>query len=739
MSKRQVQWLKKLFQSTFDSQHANSPKSLGEPKQVQPPPELTNADLEALFTELLEGVYQARGQQWALKFLARMENRISQDRWLQWLESFGERLLTSSAPNYQLAERMVQLGELEVGVVGDFAYEIGTELLTRGFGEANWSTQEQNIESNTLSYSETGDAANLGEVVFANDSPESAAASSLAFPYFPLEDFTDNFGDLLVFDDTEQNWSSIGADPTTVQPQQEIIIDRELISDYSDYVESSQSLINLPRLPPTPNEDARENIPEAVFDFIAPDIQGISSLPQTGSQESVSTYTFSPTQFPTQIPQLPVNQSAFTPFTISSEIENTPILGYTLDAADSITRAVQSVKAATSSVTSWDGTLANVPPNLASSLDQLLVSLQQSVSLVQQMALELGIGSTSPSFTHIEQPPLPSVMIEPGQAWLYKGLEQIRQGDLTGAVESYNRAIEVTPDNHEYWFSHGLTLSYLGAFDEALVSYDNVVRIKPNFERGWYYRGGVLCELGRYQEAIFSFNEALEIKPDYHEVWSSRGSALLELGQQEDAISSYDKAIAFQPHDAETWYHRGVALTENRQIHYAIASFDRAIEIQSDFYLAWYNKGIALSQVEQDAEAINAFEESINLQPEFSAAWYFRGSILYKLGRVHEAIASYERAAQIQADFHEAWIDRGVALSNLGEIEAAIASYDIALEIRPDLHLAWYNRGVALENLGRRLDAIAAYDKALDIVPDLYLAWYNRGVALFYLGQYEEA
>lgn len=48
----------------------------------------------------------------------------------------GERLLVSSAPDNQLAARLVQLGELGVGEVGDVAREIGMRLLRRG-GETN--------------------------------------------------------------------------------------------------------------------------------------------------------------------------------------------------------------------------------------------------------------------------------------------------------------------------------------------------------------------------------------------------------------------------------------------------------------------------------------------------------------------------------------------------------------------------------------------------------------------------
>jgi hypothetical protein len=136
MLRRLIQWLKRFFQSLFGGN--KTPVKSGGVVEKQPPPPLTDTDLEFLFNELLEGVHQARGQAWAQKWLHNIEHRIPPDRWLEWLRHFGERLLASTSPNNELAARMVQLGELGVGEVGDAAYDIGMQLLTRNEGEPVW-------------------------------------------------------------------------------------------------------------------------------------------------------------------------------------------------------------------------------------------------------------------------------------------------------------------------------------------------------------------------------------------------------------------------------------------------------------------------------------------------------------------------------------------------------------------------------------------------------------------------
>ncbi len=83
-------------------------------------------------------MYQARGQDWAQKWLHNIEDRVSTERWVEWLRRFGERLLASPTPNNELAARLVKLGEVGIGEVGNVSLDIGMQLLRRNQGEPIW-------------------------------------------------------------------------------------------------------------------------------------------------------------------------------------------------------------------------------------------------------------------------------------------------------------------------------------------------------------------------------------------------------------------------------------------------------------------------------------------------------------------------------------------------------------------------------------------------------------------------
>ena len=94
-------------------------------------PPLDDTDREYLFMQLLEGVAHGWQQPRAIGFFNKIRQRVRKSDWLEWLEKFGNNLLDAPVTNYELAGRMVQLGQLDCGEIGDLAGEYGARLLDR--------------------------------------------------------------------------------------------------------------------------------------------------------------------------------------------------------------------------------------------------------------------------------------------------------------------------------------------------------------------------------------------------------------------------------------------------------------------------------------------------------------------------------------------------------------------------------------------------------------------------------
>ncbi|MEG4318149.1 MULTISPECIES: tetratricopeptide repeat protein [unclassified Microcoleus] len=126
----------------------------------------------------------------------------------------------------------------------------------------------------------------------------------------------------------------------------------------------------------------------------------------------------------------------------------------------------------------------------------------------------------------VDFPPVWGVDPE-AKMWFDRGNEQFMKGDFEDARSSYDKALEIKPDQHEAWYNRGNALDDLGLLEDARSSYDKALEIKPDDREAWFNRGIILGDyLNRYEEAIASYDQALEIKPDDDAARINRGIAV---------------------------------------------------------------------------------------------------------------------------------------------------------------------------------------------------------------------
>jgi hypothetical protein len=125
-----VRWFRKLFGGGSQSSLQGRNSANGRISAAELPP-LDDTDREYLFMQLLEGVAHGWQQPRAIGFFNKIRQRVRKSDWLEWLDRFGNNLIDAPVPNYELAGRMVQLGQLDCGEIGDLAGDYGAQLLNR--------------------------------------------------------------------------------------------------------------------------------------------------------------------------------------------------------------------------------------------------------------------------------------------------------------------------------------------------------------------------------------------------------------------------------------------------------------------------------------------------------------------------------------------------------------------------------------------------------------------------------
>ena len=129
------------------------------------------------------------------------------------------------------------------------------------------------------------------------------------------------------------------------------------------------------------------------------------------------------------------------------------------------------------------------------------------------------------------------------------------------------------------WYNKGSTLHELRRFAEALDAYNKALEINPDNAKVLFSKGTVLKSLMRYDEALDAFNMSLEINPHDAKTLCAKAELLMDLAQYEEALDAYSRAVSLAPEDPEIWYRRGLALREMRAYEDAMDDFEKAIRL----------------------------------------------------------------------------------------------------------------------------------------------------------------
>jgi tetratricopeptide (TPR) repeat protein len=198
-------------------------------------------------------------------------------------------------------------------------------------------------------------------------------------------------------------------------------------------------------------------------------------------------------------------------------------------------------------------------------------------------------------------------------AWKVLGAVLGTTGRKSEAVDAYQKAVALSPQDAGAHSNLGNTLKVLGRLDEALASYNQAIALKPGFVEAHNNLGNTLKVLGRLDEALASYNQAIALKPGFVEAHNNLGNALKALGRLDEALASYNQAIALKPDFAEAHNNLGNTLKVLGRLDEALASYNQAIALKPEFVKAHSNLGITLNALGSRESALKHFERSLQL------------------------------------------------------------------------------------------------------------------------------
>jgi tetratricopeptide (TPR) repeat protein len=218
---------------------------------------------------------------------------------------------------------------------------------------------------------------------------------------------------------------------------------------------------------------------------------------------------------------------------------------------------------------------------------------------------------------------------------------------------AFNLLVSVEYCAEAYTF-HGDELRVAGRHQEAIEQYEHALQIEPDNALAHNSLGYELLQAGKVEEAIGHFEQALRIRPEGSEAHNNLGSAFERQGRMRKAMEQYEQALQINPDNSSAHNNLASALVQNGELKDAVRHYEEALRLKPDFAEAHCSLGLVLFLQGKVPEAIEHYEQAVRVKPDFAEAHYNLGIALVEAGRIPEAIAHLEQALRLKPDFTEA-------------------------------------------------------------------------------------
>jgi len=169
----------------------------------------------------------------------------------------------------------------------------------------------------------------------------------------------------------------------------------------------------------------------------------------------------------------------------------------------------------------------------------------------------------------------------PQTAWEHYALGRwlLHAGDLNGAAEAFDRAVDLRPQDFWPWFGKGLCAHRRQRPAEAVTAFSVCIALAPDSAACYHNRALALASRGDAAAALRDYDRALRLDPGFAAAALNRGALRLQEGQFVEAEADFRVALTLGADAAAVHFNLALLHQARQEPAAALISLERALEI----------------------------------------------------------------------------------------------------------------------------------------------------------------
>lgn len=276
------------------------------------------------------------------------------------------------------------------------------------------------------------------------------------------------------------------------------------------------------------------------------------------------------------------------------------------------------------------------------------------------------------------------------------------QRNFSGAVNAYQRAIDLETKNANVYYLMALSYNGLGNWQRQEELADKALKSATTMaDMAWFLLGDAQQRLRKYEDAMRSYENAKSVNPELYGIYINLAETHRVLNQLREAIAVAQEGLEKFPDDATlhiniSWYY---SLSDRNAL--AIQYARKATELAPNQYLGFTNLCRAYNDTNQLDLALQNCQKALQLRPGDGETNFYLGRTYQLKGDTDTAFEYYNKAVEgleefagANPNYADAYYLLGNAYSVTEQNPKAIRAYLTSLEIAPLFARSRFNLGL---------------------------------------------
>jgi len=313
-----------------------------------------------------------------------------------------------------------------------------------------------------------------------------------------------------------------------------------------------------------------------------------------------------------------------------------------------------------------------------------------------------------------------------------RGVELHQAGDILGAIESYEAALDKDPSRLDARSNLGAAYARLGRYEEAIEHYRKALEAVPDQYQIRFNLGIALYKAARIVEAGQELQKVVDGAPDHLNARLLLADCLQQQGQYQTVVQllgEREEALKDNPLFA---YLMGTALLERNELMRGQQYIDRLFR-DGETAEGHVLMGAAHVRREAFAEAIPELVRAAEMNPELPTVHSLLGRAYTRTGDREKAIEAFRRELVTNPNDFEANLYLGLFYKDDERMPEAWEHLNRASRLRPRHPAVLYGLGAYHLAEGRADEAQPLLEALVEILPK-----YREGHVLLATAYYRQ-